>query len=222
MTSISPNAGKGIALNIARLRVAFSEERFARYLTAANGDEQFAWTLYEWGLDVAAAFHVPLHAVEITLRNRMFESIARVHGRNWLTSPDRTMWLRESEIQMIDNAVRQVSRERRSFGPGDLVAALPFGFWVGLVAGYHDQKLWRQATYRAFSGKVQRRDLYDHLDRLRTLRNRIAHHEHLLNRRLDQDLDRVDILLRSLNTEVATWVAGHSTARLVIAKRPTR
>jgi hypothetical protein len=222
MTSIPPDAGKGTALNISRLRVAFSEERFARYLTVADGDEQFAWTLYEWGLDVSAAFHVPLHAVEITLRNSVFESIARVHGRNWLTSPAGTIWLRQSEIQMIDNAARQVSRERRAFEPGDLVAALPFGFWVGLVAGYHDQKLWRQATYRAFSGRVKRRDLYDNLDRLRTLRNRIAHHEHLLNRQLDQDLDRVDSVLRSLNTEVATWVAGHSTARLVIANRPTR
>lgn len=56
-------------------------------------------------------------------------------------------------------------------------------------------KLWRQATYRAFSGRVKRRDIYDNLDRLRTLRNGIAHHEHLLNRQLDQDLDRVDSVL---------------------------
>ena len=34
VTSIPPDAGKGTALNISRVRVAFSEERFARYLTS--------------------------------------------------------------------------------------------------------------------------------------------------------------------------------------------
>ncbi len=63
VTSIPPDAGKGTALNISRLRVAFSEERFARYLTSPTATSKFAWTLYEWGLDVSAAFHVPLHAV---------------------------------------------------------------------------------------------------------------------------------------------------------------
>jgi hypothetical protein len=219
--SIPPETPGRPGPNIARLRAAISEERFARYLSAALGDERLAWELYEWGLDVAAAFHVPLHALEITLRNRIFESIARVHGRHWLTSLSRTSFLRDSEIEMIDGAQRQVQRERRLAEAGDLIAALPFGFWVGLVAGYHDQRLWRDATYRAFSGKMKRRDLHDLLDRLRTLRNRIAHHEHLLNRRLDDDLDRIDILLRSLNTEVATWVSSHSTARREIANRPT-
>jgi hypothetical protein len=211
------------ALNVSKLRVAISEQRFARYLTEAGGDERLAWQLYEWGLDVASALHLPLHAIEITLRNRIFESIGRVHGRTWLTHPSRTTWLREYEIEMIDTAHRQVSREGRTVvSPDDLVAALPFGFWVGLVAGFHDQGLWRQATYRAFSGKAKRRDLHDHLDRVRTLRNRVAHHEHLLNRDLDDDLDRIDTLLKSLNAEVAAWVTGHSPARGVISNRPTR
>jgi hypothetical protein len=220
--SISSSPPDGPDLNVSKLRAAISEQRFARYLTEAGGDEQLAWELYEWGIDVASALHLPLHALEITLRNRIFESIARLHGRSWLTHPSRASWLRESEIEMIDNAHRQVSRERRIVNPDDLIAALPFGFWVGLVAGFHDQGLWREATYRAFSGKLKRRDLHDHLDRVRTLRNRIAHHEHLLNRKLDEDLDRIDTLLRSLNAEVATWVLNHSAARAVLAIRPSR
>jgi hypothetical protein len=59
--SIPPETPGRPGPNIARLRAAISEERFARYLSSALGDERLAWELYEWGLDVAAAFHVPLH-----------------------------------------------------------------------------------------------------------------------------------------------------------------
>ena len=66
--SISSSAPDGRDPNVSKLRAVISEQRFTRYLTEAGGDEQLAWELYEWGIDVASALHLPLHAIEITLR----------------------------------------------------------------------------------------------------------------------------------------------------------
>ena len=81
------------APNIGWLRAALSEERFARYLPVAHRDEAAAWLLYEWGRDVAAAFYVPLHALAITLRNRIVDRVARVHGRFWLNEGFHGTWV---------------------------------------------------------------------------------------------------------------------------------
>ncbi len=203
--------------DVANLRLAISEDRFSTYLTRTGGDELAAWQLYEWGLDAATGFQLPLHALEITLRNAMHNSIAEVRGVDWLvTEPS----LHLVERNIVAEARKRLLRDGKAASPPALVAALPFGFWVSLLAAHHDQGLWRSAGYRAFHGRHRRRDLHDDLELVRTLRNRIAHHEHLLNRDLDQDAIRVTRLLAALNPDMASWVDQRSTLDDALARRP--
>ena len=203
--------------DLANLRLAISEDRFSTYLTRTAGDEFAAWRLYEWGLDAATGFQLPLHALEVTLRNAMHNSIAEAHGVGWLvTEPS----LRPVERNIVAEAAKRLRREGKTATPPALIAALPFGFWVSLLAAHHDQGLWRSAGYRAFHGRHRRRDLHHDLELVRTLRNRIAHHEHLLNRSLDQDASRVTRLLVTLNPAIASWVGQRSTLDRVLARRP--
>lgn len=203
--------------NLDRLRAALSEQRFATYLGATGGDPARAWALYEWGLDAATAFQLPLHALEITLRNSLHTVIANVFGPEWLTTPG---YLRHSEIRMVAEASSRLQRDHKPVTADALVAALSFGFWVGLVAAYHDQILWRRAGHRAFNSSPRRRDVHDQLDRVRTLRNRIAHHEHLLRRHLDEDNARIVGLLHALNPDIGEWVEQRSTVNDILARRP--
>ncbi len=141
--------------------------------------------------------------LEVTLRNRLYEAGARPFGSNWLTTSTH---LRAAESRIVTEACDYLNRRNAQVNPGAVIAELSFGFWVGLLANHYDQTLWRQGLHRAFERGANRRDLHDQLDRLRTLRNRIAHHEHLLNRDLRGDLARIDTVLGSINPEVAAWV----------------
>ena len=205
------------SIPIGELRKAISEPRFATYLAECAGDEDAAWALYEWNIDATAALLLPLHALEVTLRNRLYDAGARNYGANWLTTTATN--LRRSELAHVAGARDYLVRRGAAVTPGALVAELSLGFWVGLLANHYDQTLWRQSLYRAFGSGARRTALHESLDRLRTLRNRVAHHEHLLRRNLTEDVNRIEFVLALLSPAVEQWVRERSTARAVINVR---
>jgi len=60
-----------------------SGPRFATYLQATGNDRSRALALYEWNLDLSAAFIVPLQICEVAVRNGVAEAIEKVHGTTW-------------------------------------------------------------------------------------------------------------------------------------------
>ena len=200
------------------LRSAVSETRFATYLAHGAGDEALAWRLYEWNLEVSSALMTPLNMLEVTLRNRLYEGGARPFGSNWLTTSTH---LRTGDRGMVTDACDYLIRRNSPVNPGAVIAELAFGFWVGLLANHYDQTLRRQGLHRAFTRGANRPYLHDQLDRVRTLRNRIAHHEHLLNRDLQADLNRIEMVLEWLSPDVAAWIRGLPDAATVISSRPS-
>ena len=95
--------------------------------------------------------------------------------------------------------------------PGKIVAELSFRFWVALFAS-KDNSLWKTDLARLFTPRLVQVDLHDDLDRLRTLRNRIAHHEPVLNRKLMDELSRIDRTLHALSPQMADWLRWHQRA----------
>ena len=209
MTTVYPY----VPSDVAELRRSLSTERFQRYLAATQGDERRALCLHVWNTAVAAAFYGPLQACEVALRNRVHAVLSSAYGGWWLRDE---LLLRGGELRMARDAELVVARRNKEVVPGRVVAELGFGFWVGLFAKAYDQALWRTHLYRAFRPRPDRRDLHDDLDRLRTLRNRIAHHEPIFHRNLVEDHGRIMSILGALSPTVADWVAHHSRVYEVV------
>ena len=99
------------------------------------------------------------------------------------------------------------------------VASMSLGFWVRLVGrggsvnggrkADYDRTLWRPALHRAFPGHP-RREVQQRLDRLRQLRNRIAHHEPIFDRDLKKDHDGLLEAVGWISSEVRAWIELHS------------
>ena len=98
-----------------------------------------------------------------------------------------------------------------------IIAAANFGFWVALFAKKYDATLWRTVLHQCFSAGPSRGNVHDRLNRLRTLRNRIVHHEPILQRQLRADHDGILWLLDRLSPEMAAWVEHHSRVRETLA-----
>jgi hypothetical protein len=66
-----------------------------------------------------------------------------------------------------------------------VIAELTFGFWRYILTAHYQTTLWAPALRRAFPhlGSQRRAAVYPLIDRLHSLRNRVAHHEpvHALN-----------------------------------------
>lgn len=102
--------------------------------------------------------------------------------------------------------------------PGKVIAELPFGFWRYLSVKRHDQRLWIPYLHKAFRPGVARRD--EPIKRLHRLRNRVAHHEPLLNIDLLARCDDVLTLAGLILPELRSYIAATSSCPKLLAQRP--
>jgi hypothetical protein len=199
---------------LANLESALSSDRFATYLAAVGGDRRRAILLYEWNGAVSAAFYFPLQAVEVALRNACHRELTSLFGPTWHNEA-RFLALDPRTAQAIDAAREHVRRLRLPVDAPHMVAELAFGFWTNLFGHRFDRAVWVPGLYRVFprfrrvSGTpLSRSAVARRFDYLRTLRNRIAHHESLLE------------VADWMYPDLRVWIENVSTCNAIIAARP--
>ncbi len=185
---------------IQAVRKALSAARLETFeiASAAKGDEDLAaLNLYAWNARVSAALLAPLHICEIVVRNAVAEAIEHVYGHGWPWSPGFERSLPDPMREW--SARREIIGARRNFrATGKVIPELKFVFWQNMLTQRHDLRLWVPFLHEVFpnigrSAPVAhlRHAIYLDLKVLRELRNRIAHHEPILNRDLMADYQRM-------------------------------
>jgi hypothetical protein len=160
-----------------KLQKALSRERLGRYVKAAKGDIAIALKLYEINIQISQVLHGVLHGYEIVLRNAMHDQLkAHFHQENWY---DRAP-LESTQLDMVTKAEQNCGGA--VYVPvGKVIAELSLGFWTGLTAARYEQSLWVPCLRRAFPNvKLPRQRMHASLNDIKSLRNRIAHHERIL------------------------------------------
>src|SRR5665213_1966215 len=173
-----------------------SRERMQPYLVKARGDDWVALHLYIRNSEVSAPLFGVVQALEVGLRNVVHHRLTEDFGTEewWFKVP-----LHGGELNDIEEARRNISARLKVVRPGRIVAELGFGFWVKLFANTYEKQLWVPHTTRIFPAKLSRKALHDRLTEIKTLRNRIAHHETLIKR--DVPTDYVNLL------ETIGWIS---------------
>ncbi|WP_417516368.1 dihydropteroate synthase [Minwuia sp.] len=186
-----------------------SSERLSSYADIAASSNLNTLQAYEWNTKLSGAFYAPLQGLEIALRNTIDLTMKQAF--------DRDDWFRELEFQVpqqraLTQARKDLARQIQQQTTSDIVAKLSFGFWVGLLGpGYSAQGLWNRHLHRAFpEARLQRKECHRALDRLRKLRNRIAHHEPILHRDLVTDHDLILEVLGWICPDTRYWVRTQS------------
>jgi hypothetical protein len=187
---------------------------------------------YVYNMALAAAYLGPLHLVEITTRNAMNDQLARRFGRaDWWNSEDlRLVYRQEADLRQKIRRL-ETERNRRHLPPptpDDIVAALDFGFWTGLLKSGdkatgvdYERSLWQKALRHAFPlFRGRRSDLYVLLNQARNFRNRVSHHEPIHNIEHRRVLERLLTILGYTSVDVAAWCAERTTVADVAARSP--
>ncbi len=213
-----------------------SRSRYLPYLRAANQDRGAAERLYRWNIDISNALFADIQHLEVCVRNmvdtvmREYEVAPRVR-----TSPPAGWWFNnEAYVSRFacELARREMERLKDSRQPqlvrDRVLAALSFGYWTELFGDTYET-LWRNALHRAFGNAagplkqqlgIQRKDVAQRLDRIRKVRNRIAHHEPI------HQLDLADVhsdiltLLRWISSDLESWVQQGSRVAETLLARP--
>ena len=212
--SSTPHRFRYDGATIRALCTTISRERFATYLRIATGDRRRALELYTYNAALGSAFHGPLQSLEVTLRNAVHSAMTVANGVRWFESPQ----LDQPQQDAVTKAKIKLGNATGPYDPGRIVAELSFGFWVALFARRYEEALWRTTLHECFDPTPARRHLHDRLNSLLALRNRIAHHEPILERNLQAKHDAILWVLERLSPEMEAWVRHHSRVLEVVAQ----
>ncbi|MFI9638239.1 hypothetical protein ACIHAX_36690 [Nocardia sp. NPDC051929] len=203
-----------------------SAPRSSTYITAAGGDKARAMALYGWNARIAAALMLPSHFAEVSTRNAASEAIATVYGARWPWSSGFVRALNPTTGPAYNPRQDLLNTRSRQPTTGKVIAELKFKFWQSMFTARHDQRLWSPHILALFpnasgmTAKQLRGRIYDDLDTIRTLRNRIAHHEPIFTRNLDDDLMRMLELIELRSTPTVDWVFAMEDVSSILVERP--
>jgi hypothetical protein len=112
----------------------------------------------------------------------------------WLTDARFEPYLTEADgdhehaIALIEETIARIRKDGKTPTRGRVVAGLSFGFWRALFDRKYHQ-LWDTHLHRAFPhGSGDRSELASLMSRLVPFRNRVAHHETIIRRRVSLPL----------------------------------
>lgn len=206
-----------------RIVDAISAERFQPFLDECGGDPLIALRLYYWDGEASRAFLSALRDFEVSMRNSFHSRLAGRYGRaDWWDSP--RVRLTTKGLQQVSGAKLALRQELGpNVAPGDMVAKLTLGFWVGLTGRgqNYEMQFWNPALRHAFRGYQGRRGaLQQQLDHVRRFRNRIGHHERICHRHLRKDYETLLQLMEYVSPEKAQLHRQFSQIPEVLDRKP--
>jgi len=106
----------------------------------------------------------------------------------------------------LPRARRVRARQKQiTVGIGQTIAQLTLSFWKGLFSADYEAALWKPVLRRLFPNKaIERVDVARHLEVIYEARNRIAHHEAVIDGRLDALLESLDYITQNFGAKHAS------------------
>jgi hypothetical protein len=174
-----------MVLRIFRITYSPTIGRQIRYFrSCAGGNSERALRLYAWNIEISSAFWGSFHMLEISLRNALHSELAKLANQEdwWNVDLPLHIEIRKEVRRAVAFAMK---RHKELPTTGHVVAELNLAF-------------------PHYTGR--RGALHDDLERLRMLRNRIAHHEPIFDRNLALDHDKLCGLIGYIEPEAMSWV----------------
>jgi hypothetical protein len=209
--------------------IVISPARISTYENATGGkkpDNLEALNLYAWNADISGALLIPLHVCEVAIRNAVSRAIENIYGDRWPWSSgfERSLPNPTRGFSPKKDLINARLNQRTT---GKVIPELKFAFWQSIFTSRHDQRFWNPYLTDLFpnmdnSKNIQdrRKLIYDDLEQIRRLRNRIAHHEPIFTRNLSDDYQKILALVSYRCDVTATWLDTHQRVTEILAKKP--
>ncbi len=165
---------------------AFSQPRLGRFLIAAKGRQIDAIELYRLNIELSKSLFGVLSIFETVLRNKIDQHYRRLFADNeWLKNqcglkgifshPSFSRRGFETRTRILTT----IAQLGKNYTHDRLIAELNFGFWTYMFAPIQF-RVGGQGLHKIYVNRPKGTSqslLFNELDEVRNLRNRIAHHE---------------------------------------------
>lgn len=177
-----------------------SAKRMKRYLEAMNNDTKKAMALYRYNLKLSQEMFTIVSCFEVALRNAIDRQLVPLFGEEWLKDSISQNGIfdvprLEESRHIISKAYNRLTHNS-SYSHSKLIAELEFGVWKYMFSP-RQYRATGQCLLRIFpnkprsSAEVQYNNSYifNELDKVNSLRNRIAHHEPICFKQHTSEMD---------------------------------
>ncbi len=189
----------------------FSEKRLEKYFERYP-DTATAIVHYQCNIELAESFYPCIPTFEIVLRNGISRELSVLFGRNdWYAVFSSIPGLIDLN-KYISQANKQIAGRKEFSSPSKIVAELTLGFWVSLFNAEYERILWKDLR-RVFPNmpkiERQRKKISPPLNRFKTFRNRIFHHEPISwnLEKLKQIHSEMLTVMGWINKDIQLWIA---------------
>lgn len=206
--------------NTASIKKCISDPRFNPFMLKAGfKSDELAFEFYLYNARLSKALLFPIHILEISLRNAINDLFSSRYTAAWWRNPDFEILLNNKSKIALGKAI---ASHRTSPSTDDLVASLTLDFWSNLFRTEYEPILWRANLNHLFPINTPTFDeIKNKIRDITHLRNRIAHHESILNLNIQDLIAKIYSVLELISTEAKAWVKAHSTVHVALRTSPS-
>lgn len=201
---------------------SLSRPRFNAYLRQANNNKQKAIELYQLNTKVSAAFLPSLNICEITIRNAISEVLKKRYGDNWVKDEGL---LRALPLINKNNLIEQTTKLKKRSGKkekepltiDEIISELNFNFWQGCCTTRLENRLWKNDLSVSFPFLPQNQTTLENIkllnksiNKVRNLRNKIAHHGKIFKLDLTSYYDEIIKLIGYRCPVTQSWLKSNT------------
>lgn len=165
-----------------------SPERMHRYLEACNGDGRKAMTLYRYNLKVSQEMFTIVSCFEVALRNAIDRKLSENLGSEWLMESIKPNGIFSEPILKKTHDIIYFAHKKlenaKSYSHSKLIAEMEFGIWKYMfspiqyrVTGRNLLAIFPNKPRSSREMQYNQSFIFNELDKVNSIRNRIAHHE---------------------------------------------
>jgi hypothetical protein len=189
----------------------FSEKRMEKYFRR-YADLEKAMLHYQCNIELAEAFYPCITTFEVALRNAAGRELTALFGKeDWYVLFAATPGLTDLN-KYIAQANKQIAGRKEYTSPSKIIAELTLGFWVSLFKSNTSVfygKVCVKFSLTCRKKNVSEKKVAPQLNRFRTFRNRIFHHEPIswnLERLRQIHVEMLTVMMW-INKDIPAWLA---------------
>jgi hypothetical protein len=208
-----------------------TKERLSSYKFADNDGYSIILERRLYNMKVSQAFYPLLSLIEVTLRKRLSSAVHNTIKRRWLL--DELLCqdiLKDKEYKILQEAEKKLKRSHKTISSGSLISELSLGFWVHLCTKQYKIALWDRKDFfpAVFPNypNPHRMDklnvIYPYLYNILKLRNRIFHHEIIVNNKnnITSSYLQAKEVLSYLSSEAAAYLNSIDDFQNIVKQKP--
>lgn len=187
-----------------KLKNFLSSSKLKPYLDIEK-DQEKAIKLFVYNLKLSSELYKLIHVFELSTRNIFDIFLSKRYDRNWINRNDLLTGNNGKNNKLIIDISNAKNNCKNKKNKDDIISNLSLGFWVNLLSSSNNDKIWWQPSLRKMFFGYNRNEIHDIFMNIKDIRNRIAHHETIFNKKIDKTKSNILLILKIYSNDLYKW-----------------